>query len=82
MLTFNAMADITRKVPQNVPGRFFVDNTCIFCDLCTQISPNNFREDNYHGWAFVVKQPETVDEFGLCIEARDACPTESIGLTR
>ncbi len=74
------MADISRRVAQNVPGRFYVDSTCIFCDLCTATSPNNFREDNYNGWAYVAKQPETDEEHELCLQALDGCPTESIGL--
>jgi ferredoxin len=28
------MANPGRRVPENVPGDFFVDSTCIDCDAC------------------------------------------------
>jgi ferredoxin len=31
-------------VPENVPGDFFVDSTCIDCDACRQIAPAVFGE--------------------------------------
>ena len=34
-----AMADRMDKVPENVPGRFYVDATCIDCDLCRETAP-------------------------------------------
>ena len=30
------MANPKKRVPQNVPGDFFVDSTCIDCDACRQ----------------------------------------------
>ena len=40
------MADATQKVSENVPGRFYVDETCIDCDLCRETAPGNFvRQD-------------------------------------
>jgi ferredoxin len=73
------MADITRRVPQNEPGKFYVDDTCIYCDLCVEIVPAIYAEHNDRGWAFVLRQPQTPEEIRLAMEAADACPTESIG---
>jgi hypothetical protein len=28
------MANFNKHVPENVPGEFFVDSTCIDCDTC------------------------------------------------
>ena len=33
------MANPKKRVPENVPGDFFVDSTCIDCDACRQIAP-------------------------------------------
>ena len=73
------MADITRQVPQNAPGKFYVDDTCIYCDLCVEIVPAVYAEHNEQGWAYVLRQPQTPEEARLAIEAADSCPTESIG---
>ena len=38
------MANIKKRVPENVAGDFFVDSTCINCDACRQIAPSVFGE--------------------------------------
>jgi ferredoxin len=38
------MANLKKRVPENVPGDFFVDSTCIDCDACRQIAPAVFGE--------------------------------------
>ena len=53
----NAMADRTDKVPENVPGRFYVDVTCIDCDLCRETAPLNFRRDDAGRHSYVFHQP-------------------------
>ena len=73
------MAHFSDRVPQNAAGRFYVDWSCIYCDLCHQMAPTLFIEHSERGWAFVARQPATPDEITLCIEAAEACPTESIG---
>ena len=73
------MADITRQVPQNAPGKFYVDDTCIYCDLCVETAPSVYAEHGDQGWAFVMRQPETSEEIRVAMEAVEGCPTESIG---
>ena len=73
------MADPLDIVPQNVPGRFFVDCSCIYCDLCVLTAPTVFREDHASGLAYVYHQPVTTEELALAAEALEGCPTESIG---
>ena len=41
-LPFATMADKSQKVPENVPGRFYVDATCIDCDQCRTMAPKFF----------------------------------------
>ena len=38
------MANLKKRVPENVPGDFFVDSTCIDCDACRQIASSVFGE--------------------------------------
>ena len=74
------MANLARRLPENVAGDFFVDATCIDCDACRQIAPTIFRD---HGdQSSVYHQPETEDEIRLALMSLVACPTASIGTTR
>ena len=73
------MAELNRRHPQNVLGQFYVDDTCIYCDLCVEIAPTIFKDINEQDWAVVFHQPSTEGEFALATAALEACPTESIG---
>ena len=73
------MADISRRVPQNAPGKFYVDDTCIYCDLCVETAPSIYAEHNESGVAYVLRQPQTPEETRHAMEAVEGCPTESIG---
>ncbi len=73
------MADLRDKLPENAPGRFYVDGQCIDCDVCRDTAPDNFVRCDDNGYSFLYKQPENEEEFGLCNEAADACPVEAIG---
>lgn len=71
------MANPKLRVPENVPGDFFVDSTCIDCDTCRQIAPGVFGE--VPATAFVQKQPSTAEERRTALHALVSCPTGSIG---
>ena len=73
------MADIEYKYPDNVPGKYYVDEECIDCDLCRQTAPDNFERNEDEGYSYVYKQPVNADEEELCIEALEGCPVEAIG---
>lgn len=73
------MANILDRLPQNALGRFYVDSTCIDCDLCRSHAPTHYRRDEETGYSYVFHQPETEEEIALCREAVATCPTESIG---
>ena len=71
------MANIQQRLPENVPGDFFVDATCIDCDTCSQLAPGIFRD---HGeQCSVYHQPENETDTRLAMMALVACPTGSIG---
>jgi glyoxylase-like metal-dependent hydrolase (beta-lactamase superfamily II)/ferredoxin len=74
------MANPARRLPENVPGDFYVDDTCIDCDACRQIAPTVFRD---HGeQSSVFRQPETGEEVRRALMSIVACPTSSIGTSR
>lgn len=73
------MADVENKYSQNTPGKFYVDDQCIDCDLCRETAPSNFTRDDDGGHSLVFKQPENEDEIRLCEEALAGCPVEAIG---
>ncbi|HEX8146686.1 MAG TPA: MBL fold metallo-hydrolase [Pyrinomonadaceae bacterium] len=74
------MANPSKRLPENVPGDFYVDESCIDCDACRQIAPGVFRD---HGeQSSVYRQPRTAEEVLGALKAVVACPTSSIGTTR
>ena len=55
------MADIDEKTPLNVPGKFYVDSSCIDCDLCRETAPENFgRDDVLHQYPEVLNIWQTL----------------------
>ena len=65
------------RLSENVPGDFFVDSTCIDCDLCRQIAPETFRDIGDQ--SAVHHQPETPAQEFAALKALVTCPTASIG---
>jgi ferredoxin len=73
------MADTTRKVAENVPGRYYVDETCIDCDLCRETAPASFVRQDEEGYSYVRQQPRSPAEEAACLAALEECPVEAIG---
>ncbi len=73
------MAVLANRYPDNVPGKFYVDDQCIDCDLCRETAPDNFTSNEDGGYSYVFKQPTTPEEEALCKEAKEGCPVEAIG---
>jgi glyoxylase-like metal-dependent hydrolase (beta-lactamase superfamily II) len=62
---------------ENIAGDFYVDTTCIDCDLCRQIAPGTFADVGDQ--SAVCRQPATVAEELQALKALVTCPTASIG---
>lgn len=73
------MAHPEKKVPENQPGEFFVDSSCIDCDTCRQLAPSTFADAG--SYSYVRAQPVGEGERRLALRALLACPTSSIGTT-
>src|SRR6476660_7179084 len=71
------MANPKKRVPENAPGDFFVDSTCIDCDACRQIAPAVFGEAATT--SFVKAQPASSADRRRALHALVSCPTGSIG---
>jgi len=73
------MANKAEKWDKNAPGRFYVDQQCIDCDLCRETAPAFFTRNDDGGFSYVHNQPVTKEDEDLCMEALEGCPVEAIG---
>lgn len=71
------MADLRKRLEANAPGEFFVDSSCIDCDLCRQIAPAVFRAEGDN--SVVHHQPADAADLRRAEMALVTCPTASIG---
>ena len=75
------MADIDQKVPENVAGRYYVDKTCIDCDLCRETAPANFAPARRRSVTPSSRaSPRRPEEEAECVSAMEECPVEAIGI--
>ncbi len=65
------------RLAENAAGDFYVDSTCIDCDLCRQIAPETFSDVGDQ--SIVYHQPETPQREFAALKALVTCPTASIG---
>lgn len=73
------MANPALRLPDNVPGDFYVDATCIDCDACRIFAPTVFSDTGEQ--SFVFHQPADDAERLAAQKAQLSCPTSSIGST-
>ncbi|MFY9609425.1 MAG: MBL fold metallo-hydrolase [Blastocatellia bacterium] len=71
------MALVELRRNENVAGDFFVDSSCIDCDLCRQIAPDTFSQAGDQ--SAVHRQPRTPEAVFAALKALVTCPTSSIG---
>jgi glyoxylase-like metal-dependent hydrolase (beta-lactamase superfamily II)/ferredoxin len=71
------VAELAKRLPDNVPGDFYVDSTCIDCDACRIFAPTVFSDTGDQSAVF--HQPKSDDELLAAQKALISCPTASIG---
>jgi glyoxylase-like metal-dependent hydrolase (beta-lactamase superfamily II)/ferredoxin len=71
------MAQRSKSHPDNAPGSFFVDHSCIDCGTCYEYLPWVFRDAGGH--SRVARQPAGPSDRLHALKALLACPTGSIG---
>ena len=73
------MADRTARYADNLAGKWYVDQKCILCSVCSETAPANFKVADSGDHDIVFKQPESPEETAQCEEAMASCPVEAIG---
>ena len=73
------MADRTDKVAGSIPGRYYVDCTCVPCNLCVDEAPRLMAMSADEDHALFVRQPDSPEEESQARAALQICPTEAIG---
>ena len=68
------MANPDKRVPENAPGDFFVDATCIHCDTCVVVCPDLAVERADGGYRVL---GDYCKGCGLCVKE---CPTGSMDM--
>ncbi len=71
------MAKRAEAFPDNAPGAFFVDRSCIDCGTCYTFAPEVYRDADGH--SVVARQPDGDGQRLRASMALLACPTASIG---
>jgi glyoxylase-like metal-dependent hydrolase (beta-lactamase superfamily II)/ferredoxin len=66
------------RLPENAPGDFYVDETCIDCATCRLVAPAVFAASR-RDLSYVQQQPRSEAERLRALMALVACPTASIG---
>ena len=73
------MADKTRILKENVPGKWYVDDSCTPCHVCLEEAPKLLKYNEDQTYVYFFKQPESAEELDAAQRALDICPTGSIG---
>ncbi len=73
------MARLAQRLAENAAGEFYVDSTCIDCDLCRQIAPPLYGRSDREQQSIMLRQPADGAETHRALMALVACPTASIG---
>ncbi len=71
------MARREDRVPESVPGDFYVDRSCIDCDTCRRLAPAVFARSPLSEQSYVHRQPADGEETRAA--ARSAPPSSPAG---
>jgi ferredoxin len=74
------MPDKNNKVPENVPGAWYVDNDlCTPCRVCLDEAPDILKWNDDETKVYFFKQPESPEELAQAQAALEICPQAAIG---
>lgn len=74
----NLAAALEHRRPENAPGPYYVNDSCISCGACWRLAPALLRSHPVHTFAFFGRQPETEAEKELAEAAVNLCPVGAI----
>lgn len=67
-----------KKLPHNVPGKYYTTEECDGCAYCASVAPDNFDFDKETNTYFVARQPAEKEEEEFIQEAKEDCPVDAI----
>jgi ferredoxin len=67
-----------KKLPHNVPGKYYTTEECDGCAYCASVAPENFDFDKETNTYYVARQPAEKDEEESILEAKEDCPLDAI----
>lgn len=75
------MADKNEKITENVPGKYYVDKTCVPCHTCMEIDGayDLLKYNDDETYVYFHKQPTTPEEIKIAEDSMAICPTGAIG---
>src|SRR3984957_17571992 len=73
------VARLSDRLPENAPGDFFVDASCIDCATCRTLAPRVFARSDAIGLSVVGCQPSSEAEALRAKMALVSCPVIAIG---
>ena len=71
-------AEEPKKLPCNVPGKYYTTELCDGCAYCAAVAPDNFDFEKSSNTYFVARQPRGTEEEDFILEAMDDCPVDAI----
>jgi len=75
------MADKAHKLPENVPGPWYVDDTCTPCRVCLDVplAEQFLKYNDDETYVYFYRQPEGDEELEAANETMAICPQNAIG---
>ena len=72
------MEDHAKRLPGNVPGKYYTTEDCDGCAYCAAVAPENFEFNKSTNTYFICKQPASPQELELVTDAMEDCPVDAV----
>jgi len=66
------------RLRENVPGKYYVTDTCNGCGFCYSVALQNFSRKTDLSYYYVIRQPANGHEEQSMLEAIDLCQLDCI----
>ena len=67
-----------KRLPHNVPGKYYTTEECDGCAYCASVAPDNFDFEKQSNTYYVARQPASKEEEEVFLEAKEDCPVDAI----
>jgi len=67
-----------KRLPLNVPGKYYTTEECDGCAYCASLAPDNFDYNKDTNQYVIARQPKTKEEEEFVQEAMEDCPVDAI----